>query len=277
MWRLLTPAEQAGLARLALFHGGFTFVAAQRVAGVTVDILRALLRKSLVQRQPSARYSLHEVVRQFALERLHADSPAAARAQDRYCVYFDAWLHEQGERMAGPQQKDAFDAVAADFENCRHAWLLSIERGYYDLANQALEGLYSYTMARMIVIYFADLMRAGLERLPMEPSDRAAALLQARLLTFQGCDMFWRAAIRARALPASAGSGGGAGAIQSNGDRLAPVDPPIRCVDGSRPWPGDGAGVTAALASSQQPVDAGRRSQYDWPHVVPVWSANGGS
>ncbi len=195
MWRLLTPAEQAGLARLALFHGGFTFAAAQQVAGVTVDTLRGLLRKSLVQRQSNARYSLHQVVRQFARERLHADPPAAARAQDRYAVYFTAWLRQQGEHMAGPQQKDAFDAVAADFENCRVAWLLSVERGYYDLANQALEGLYGYNMARMTATTFGDLMRAGLERLPAGPPDREATLLRARLLAFQGCDMFWRAAL----------------------------------------------------------------------------------
>lgn len=192
---LAGPPPQLLEEAVALYQGPF-LAGFSLPDGVPFEEWALLLRKPLVQRQPNARYSLHQVARQYAQERLHADPPAAARAEDRYAIYFAAWLHEQGERMAGPQQKDAFDTVAADFENCRQAWLLSIERGYHDLANQALEGLYGYNMARMIVEIFGDLMRAGLERLPADLPNRAAALLGARLLAFQGCDMFWRSVVQ---------------------------------------------------------------------------------
>lgn len=191
MWGLLTPAEQAGLARLGLLRGGFTFEAAQRVAGVTADDMRGLLRKSLLQRLPAARYGIHEVVRQYALEQLHRDNLAASDATRRYCIYFNDWLRQQGERMAGPQQKAAFDAVAADFENCRHAWLLAIEHGHFDLANQALEGLCKHLSVRGTRQNIIDLMQTGLDRLPPGRLAPPAALLQARLISYQVAQISW--------------------------------------------------------------------------------------
>ncbi len=69
-WQLLTEAEQVVLAKLSVFRGGFTLEAAQAVAGAHLGLLLRFINQSLVQRGEDGRYDLHELVRQFAAQRL---------------------------------------------------------------------------------------------------------------------------------------------------------------------------------------------------------------
>jgi tetratricopeptide (TPR) repeat protein len=52
--------------RLAVFRGGFTRMAAQQVAGASLPILSSFVNKSLVQCEPGGRYTIHELLRQYA-------------------------------------------------------------------------------------------------------------------------------------------------------------------------------------------------------------------
>jgi predicted ATPase/DNA-binding CsgD family transcriptional regulator len=87
---LLGPDERAVLRRLAVFAGSFSLEAAERVgqAGAAtptgvMDVLASLVERSFVVREGTsgtARYRLHETMREFALLRLReADEEAAAR------------------------------------------------------------------------------------------------------------------------------------------------------------------------------------------------------
>ena len=97
-WRLLSPAEQRILRRLAIFRGGFSRAAAEQVTGAALRELSTLVHKSLIQYRssnrdaataqaneqstdgvvasPTGRYELHELLRQFAYEQLLADTGA---------------------------------------------------------------------------------------------------------------------------------------------------------------------------------------------------------
>jgi len=88
-WQLLAATEQAVLAALAVFPASFSATAAAAVAGATLFDLDLLCEKSLLQQQPEAeRYSLHSLVRQFAIEKLAMRTPAVERAfVDYYFVY----------------------------------------------------------------------------------------------------------------------------------------------------------------------------------------------
>lgn len=71
-WKLLHEDERTVLMKLALFRGGCTREAAQQVAGAALPILAGLIDKSLLrknQRTPT-RYTLHELVRQYAADQL---------------------------------------------------------------------------------------------------------------------------------------------------------------------------------------------------------------
>ncbi|MEM8862442.1 MAG: BTAD domain-containing putative transcriptional regulator, partial [Chloroflexota bacterium] len=76
-WSLLNNTEQDGLSRLAIFKGGFKRNAAEEVANVSLRTLSTLIDKSLVQKGESGRFTIHPLIRQFALEKLsEADQEA---------------------------------------------------------------------------------------------------------------------------------------------------------------------------------------------------------
>jgi len=88
-WSMLTDTERHALTRLAQFRRGFTREAATSVAGTTLSLLSALVNRTLVRRVDARRYDLHELIRQFALER--AEDPSAdAAAHANYFVSFAA-------------------------------------------------------------------------------------------------------------------------------------------------------------------------------------------
>src|SRR5262249_51969056 len=60
-------------------RGTFDRAAAQAVAGVRATILVALVDKSLLRQAEVGRYNLHELLRQFAAERLDASGEAGGR------------------------------------------------------------------------------------------------------------------------------------------------------------------------------------------------------
>jgi len=69
-WSLLTLREREVLAALSVFRGGFFREAAQQVAGAGLRDLMGLVNKSLLQRAPTGRYGMHELLRQYAAEKL---------------------------------------------------------------------------------------------------------------------------------------------------------------------------------------------------------------
>ncbi len=83
---LLTPEEQALLARFSVFAGGATFEAAETVVGAEPDGMQSLLDKSLIRRTGDRIWML-ETIREYAAERL-AESGGAAQVRERHARYF---------------------------------------------------------------------------------------------------------------------------------------------------------------------------------------------
>ncbi|HSW04086.1 ATP-binding protein [Aquabacterium sp.] len=128
-WRRLGPIEREALARLSVFHGGFSVETARAVAGASLPVLGALADKSLLakDRQPTTqRMRLHPLVQQLAALRLQA-LDAHAATQDRHAAHFHGWL-QQLEPGAARGRREALRAIDDDFENGRRAWMHSIVR-----------------------------------------------------------------------------------------------------------------------------------------------------
>ncbi|NTU62397.1 MAG: AAA family ATPase, partial [Chloroflexi bacterium] len=94
-WQLLSATEQNVFSQLSIFHGGFDQAAAQQVANASPEMLAALIDKSLVQRASDGRFDLHELLRQYASEKL-TDVEAVAR----HSTYFLRLLQEQVARFS---------------------------------------------------------------------------------------------------------------------------------------------------------------------------------
>ena len=69
-WRLLSDEERQVFPRLSVFRGGFEEEAAAEVAQASPQLLAALVDKSLLRWDGAARYDMHELVRQYAGEKL---------------------------------------------------------------------------------------------------------------------------------------------------------------------------------------------------------------
>ncbi len=119
-WERLTEAERAALCKLSVFRGGCTREAAETVTGESVAILSSLIGRALLRRARDGRYELHELIRQFAAEKLGLDDQAAV--QERHSAYYTTLLEQRTADLKGGRQKEALDEIAADIDNVRAAW-----------------------------------------------------------------------------------------------------------------------------------------------------------
>ena len=70
-WQRLPDSGKTALARLSVFQGGFTLEAAKVITGTSNQTLALLVSRSLLQfYQPDGRYQFHELLRQFAADKL---------------------------------------------------------------------------------------------------------------------------------------------------------------------------------------------------------------
>jgi predicted ATPase/DNA-binding SARP family transcriptional activator len=123
-WELLGEGERQALARLSVMRGGFELDAAGAVAGAGLPQLAGLVDHSLVEVGEDGRYSMHELLRQYAAQRLAADPAEQAEALRRHAAWFSGLLPDPDRPLPdGPAELDA------DVENLRAATEWLIERG----------------------------------------------------------------------------------------------------------------------------------------------------
>jgi predicted ATPase/class 3 adenylate cyclase len=115
---LLDPGEQRLFARLAVFAGGATLEAAERVADADLDTAASLVERSLVRRTDE-RYAMYETIREFALERLEATGEADG-IRRRHAEHFLA-LAEVAEPHLRQEDDEWLDRLEAEHDNVRAA------------------------------------------------------------------------------------------------------------------------------------------------------------
>jgi predicted ATPase/DNA-binding SARP family transcriptional activator len=139
-WDLLCKREQVVFRTLSVFRGGFTREAAQAVAGTDLHELMALVDKSLIHRTSDGRYEVHELLRQYAQEKLE-HSPDEAAVRDRHSAYYTTALQRWEADLKGPRQKTALVEMKAEIENARAAWHWAVEQGQVERLSRAMDGL----------------------------------------------------------------------------------------------------------------------------------------
>jgi len=117
-YELLTPGEQRLFARLAIFSGGCTLEAAEKVAEADLDTLQSLVDKSLV-RHTDERYWMLETIREFAAERLE-DSDEAEALGLRHAEHFLALAEEAEPNLRGTP-KEWLERLELEHDNLRAA------------------------------------------------------------------------------------------------------------------------------------------------------------
>jgi predicted ATPase/class 3 adenylate cyclase len=127
-YQSLNGAEQRALRRLAVFSGGWTFEAAEAVAGEwdAMDGLLGLVNKSLVnveEQNGRSRYRFLETIRQYAMEKL-LESGEAKDVRDRHLDYFLESIDladEADQRIFGQEDTEWLDRMEVEHDNLRSA------------------------------------------------------------------------------------------------------------------------------------------------------------
>jgi predicted ATPase/DNA-binding CsgD family transcriptional regulator len=133
-YHLLTPSEQTVFRQLAVFAGGFTLEAAERVADSSnvLDSLLSLLDKHLLRQDDPqdgpARFAMLETVRQFGREQL-ANAGESHATRRRHADYFLHLADARNPAVPGVGDFEWFERIARELENIRLALLTLDESG----------------------------------------------------------------------------------------------------------------------------------------------------
>ncbi len=133
-WQLLSTAEQIMFARLSIFRGGFTREAANEVAQAALSDLAGMVHKSLLQYRRNGRFEMHELMRQYAAQKL-ASMPAQQR-DTQYChaAYYGRFLQQYIHQWRAEHRLSMVDEVVPEIENIQAglAWLFEQEYQYIE-------------------------------------------------------------------------------------------------------------------------------------------------
>ena len=187
-WNLLDDAERHALARLALFHDGFTLDAAEAVLGASaVDAVRGLVDQSLlnVRETPAGvRYRMLETVREFGRLQLtnSGEQDAAHAALRRWAT---GYASAEQWRIAGADQFASVDALGAEETNLADELRAAIADGDRESLVQLLAALGMFWTMRGEHIRLLALVDATSEALHdwTPPPDLADAARAAAAIT----------------------------------------------------------------------------------------------
>lgn len=127
-WRILSPVEQRVFRNLAVFRGGFSREAAEQVAGASLPLLAALVDKSMLRRNDSGRYELHELLRQYGYTKLD-EAGETDQVRSRHLAFFLELAEEAEPKLQGVEQARWIEKLDIETGNLRAALAWSLEGG----------------------------------------------------------------------------------------------------------------------------------------------------
>jgi predicted ATPase/transcriptional regulator with XRE-family HTH domain len=178
-WRLLPEEECNILQALSVFSGGFTRKAGEAVAGATLLSLAALMTKSLAVRTDDGRYDLHDIVRQYAAEKLEKAGEVAA-VRRRHWQYFMNLAQAADAARNSPEHMALVDQLELENDNIQSALGYLIDHDLQEAWRLAgvLEAYWYRRPMREAQRWLARLVDLGAQSArPIAPDVRARVLL----------------------------------------------------------------------------------------------------
>ena len=129
-WNLLSEEERRVITQLSIFRGSFTGEAALQITKSSLQLFAGLVGKSLLKHEPDARrYELHELLRQYAEEKLAANPQTHAATRQSHAAYYAALMQQSWIDLRNANQLVALAVIEQDIENIRTAWQYSLAEG----------------------------------------------------------------------------------------------------------------------------------------------------
>jgi len=120
-WNLLQPIEKTAFARLSVFRGGFSEQAAFQVAEVSPFQLVGLVDHGLIHFAKEGRYEIHELTRQFAVEK-NRQSGQLDEIAGKHSRYYFEWIAHQHDPLHGKNPLEALKILQSESDNLSQAW-----------------------------------------------------------------------------------------------------------------------------------------------------------
>ena len=182
-WTLLTAQERDVFMRLSVFRGSFGREAAEKVAGASLAGLSTLLDKSLLKVQPDGRYVVHELLRQYAFEKLSESPEEVARTNEAHWAYYWQFVLERVPKFLGHRQVEVADEIEAEMDNLRAAWQWAVEQVKTEDMGVITHALGQYWQFRSRYVEAAGQLELAQKRLEeVEPTKEVERALAAVLV-----------------------------------------------------------------------------------------------
>lgn len=159
-WSLLNGWARSALSRLAVFRAGLTAEAAGQVAEAGESDLNLLANKSFLRRRPDGRYEMHEVLRQYAAEKL-AEVEAVETAT-RHADYFTRWVQRHEAALSGETMAESTGAIQAEIDNVRAAWRWAVEHSDLAAIARSMAGLARFYVLKSLTREGEAALRAAI-------------------------------------------------------------------------------------------------------------------
>jgi len=135
-WRLMSDKERHVFKKLSVFRGGFTQEAAQKVVRTSLRELMRLVNKSLIQRDQNGRYGIHELLRQYAAQKL--DQKDEKQVRDDHCDFYTEFLSQREIAIQGGHQAETLPEI----DNIRLAWRWAYNHNKYSAIRKSYYSLF---------------------------------------------------------------------------------------------------------------------------------------
>jgi predicted ATPase/DNA-binding NarL/FixJ family response regulator len=147
-WGALSEEEKIAFRRLSIFRGAFTREAAETAAGASLAVLSELVNQSLVRVDRDGNYLIHELLRQYAGEKLAENPVDQADMHAQHSAYYLDLLRRLDPKIKSGDQIAALDEIERALDNIRAAWKYALEQRRGDLVEPAYECLSLYYQMR---------------------------------------------------------------------------------------------------------------------------------
>ncbi|MCB0197763.1 MAG: tetratricopeptide repeat protein, partial [Anaerolineae bacterium] len=140
-WQRLTASEREIFKRLSVFRGDFTAEAGRRVASASLLDLATFVEKSLLAITSAGRYQMHELLRQYAAEKL-AESPLdVVEARDKHCAYYADFLQQRAAGLMEGRQRINLADITTEYDNVWTAWRWAVKQKNVNAIKQSVSAL----------------------------------------------------------------------------------------------------------------------------------------
>lgn len=150
-WNLMNAGERDVFLRLSIFRGGFDREAAMTVAGASLRTLTSLVNKSLMRRDPTGRFFVQGLLRQYAEERLREDDELAKEVKMAHGMYYVKFAAQLRDAFNSSREKDAIETFDLEYENFRFVWRNAIRYQMFDKLRDTLDSLLFFVLGRSLL------------------------------------------------------------------------------------------------------------------------------